>query len=176
VCYERCPVEGAIPVEAGLPTVDPSACTGCGICHYVCPAPENAVAILPRRERGVGKGTAAMATVEPTGPDVRATEEAPEADETPDPDALPEVFTALLTADQLQDLFRDLRIQARNVEVQFKDGATAYSSDRGSDLDAAEETLAAGGSVQIRYDAAGGHWCDTLRPVKTGTFLVRAPL
>jgi ferredoxin-type protein NapG len=47
VCSERCPVEGAIRVEAGKPTIRESACTGCGVCRYVCPAPENAVLLMP---------------------------------------------------------------------------------------------------------------------------------
>lgn len=49
VCPERCPVENAITVSGGRPTVNAAACTGCGVCRYVCPAPGNAVAVLPRR-------------------------------------------------------------------------------------------------------------------------------
>lgn len=47
VCSERCPVDGAIKVESGIPQVIADACTGCGICHEVCPAPTNAILILP---------------------------------------------------------------------------------------------------------------------------------
>lgn len=54
-CHERCPVPGAIHVDAGRPQVNVSACTGCGICHHVCPAPRNAVAVLPLMNRpGIG--------------------------------------------------------------------------------------------------------------------------
>lgn len=49
VCSERCPVPGAMKVEQGIPMVIAAACTGCGICHDVCPAPTNAVLVLPRR-------------------------------------------------------------------------------------------------------------------------------
>jgi Na+-translocating ferredoxin:NAD+ oxidoreductase RNF subunit RnfB len=49
VCVERCPVPGALPSQAGIPMVVPELCTGCGICHQVCPAPRNAVLLLPRR-------------------------------------------------------------------------------------------------------------------------------
>ena len=49
VCVERCPVPGALRVTNGMPSVVPEACTGCGICHEVCPAPANAVLLLPRR-------------------------------------------------------------------------------------------------------------------------------
>ena len=48
VCVERCPVDGAMKVTNNLPSVVPDVCTGCGICHEVCPAPRNAVFLLPR--------------------------------------------------------------------------------------------------------------------------------
>lgn len=47
VCSERCPVEAAIQVADGKPTVDEQVCTGCGVCRYVCPAPENAILLMP---------------------------------------------------------------------------------------------------------------------------------
>lgn len=50
VCVERCPVAGAIRSERGLPMVQPDLCTGCGICHEVCPAPRKAVLLMPRRQ------------------------------------------------------------------------------------------------------------------------------
>lgn len=49
VCVERCPVPNAMKVEKGIPMVVADTCTGCGICHDVCPAPTNAVLVLPRR-------------------------------------------------------------------------------------------------------------------------------
>lgn len=45
-CVERCPVDGAIGVNDGVPQVNASACTGCGDCHAVCPAPQNAVMMI----------------------------------------------------------------------------------------------------------------------------------
>lgn len=47
-CVERCPVEGAIVVKQGIPRIVASACTGCGECRQVCPAPENAVLMIPK--------------------------------------------------------------------------------------------------------------------------------
>jgi len=47
VCFERCPVEGAIQINNGKPTIDEAICTGCGVCRYVCPAPENAILLMP---------------------------------------------------------------------------------------------------------------------------------
>jgi len=49
VCSELCPVSGAMKVDKGIPMVVADACTGCGVCHDVCPAPTNAVLVLPRR-------------------------------------------------------------------------------------------------------------------------------
>lgn len=48
VCRERCPVPGAVVVERGLPRIDPALCNGCRICHDVCPAPVNAIRLVPR--------------------------------------------------------------------------------------------------------------------------------
>jgi ferredoxin-type protein NapG len=47
-CSERCPVAGAIVLTNHRPQVVAEACTGCGICHYVCPAPRNAILLMPR--------------------------------------------------------------------------------------------------------------------------------
>ncbi|MFO1514467.1 MAG: hypothetical protein U1F83_16425 [Verrucomicrobiota bacterium] len=48
-CVERCPVAGAMIVQNGMPQVVAAVCTGCGICQQVCPAPTNAVLMLPRQ-------------------------------------------------------------------------------------------------------------------------------
>lgn len=50
-CVERCPVPGAIRLDGARPVIDPALCTGCGVCHHVCPSPRNAVLVLPDRER-----------------------------------------------------------------------------------------------------------------------------
>jgi MauM/NapG family ferredoxin protein len=51
VCAEQCPVPGAIEVSRGKPTVVESSCTGCGVCQHVCPAPSNAVWLMPAAVR-----------------------------------------------------------------------------------------------------------------------------
>jgi ferredoxin len=51
VCSERCPEPGAILTEMGKPRVNPDLCTGCRICHDVCPAPKNAVFLVARAPR-----------------------------------------------------------------------------------------------------------------------------
>ena len=63
VCSERCPADGAITVELGKPRVNPDLCTGCRICHDVCPAPKNAVFLVARKPR---QGMVARPTTEPT--------------------------------------------------------------------------------------------------------------
>ncbi len=51
VCSERCPVSEAIIVTDGKPTIIEDVCTGCGVCRYVCPAPENAILLMPAFSR-----------------------------------------------------------------------------------------------------------------------------
>lgn len=51
VCSEQCPVDEAILVSEGKPIVNESQCTGCGVCRYVCPAPENAILLMPAFNR-----------------------------------------------------------------------------------------------------------------------------
>ncbi len=51
VCSERCPELGAIQTENGKPRINPDFCTGCKICHEVCPAPKNAVFLVARKPR-----------------------------------------------------------------------------------------------------------------------------
>jgi ferredoxin-type protein NapG len=50
-CAERCPVSGAIEVNMGKPKIVTNLCTGCGICHHVCPAPWNAIILMPELMR-----------------------------------------------------------------------------------------------------------------------------
>ena len=56
VCAERCPEPGAILREKGIPRVVADACTGCGVCRDVCPAPTNAVLVLGARPPLGGPG------------------------------------------------------------------------------------------------------------------------
>jgi len=46
-CADQCPVENAITMEAGRPVVDSEVCTGCGVCLYVCPGPEQTITLHP---------------------------------------------------------------------------------------------------------------------------------
>lgn len=51
VCHEQCPEADAITLDQGKPMIHLDACTGCGVCHYACPAPTNAIAIMPPATR-----------------------------------------------------------------------------------------------------------------------------
>ncbi len=51
VCVERCPVPGAIAFAGDVPEVEESLCTGCGQCQHACPAPQNAILMLPSTRR-----------------------------------------------------------------------------------------------------------------------------
>lgn len=46
-CSERCTVPGAVVVTNGRPRIDNSVCVGCGSCAFACPAPGNAIALMP---------------------------------------------------------------------------------------------------------------------------------
>jgi len=48
-CVERCPVEGAITSQQGLPRVNPEACIGCLVCFEVFTAPTKAIIFVPAR-------------------------------------------------------------------------------------------------------------------------------
>lgn len=65
VCVEQCPVSGTIQTESGKPRVNPDLCTGCRICHDVCPAPKNAVFLVPRKP---GPGMIGRTVAETTPP------------------------------------------------------------------------------------------------------------
>lgn len=52
VCSKHCPVENAIDVVDGKPRINQDACTGCGVCLHVCPAPVNAILLTPTHDRG----------------------------------------------------------------------------------------------------------------------------
>ena len=46
-CVERCPLPGAIVEGPRGPVVQADACDGCGLCQQACPAPINAVRMIP---------------------------------------------------------------------------------------------------------------------------------
>ena len=52
LCVDQCPVDGAIALDdAERPVINRDACTGCGVCVQVCPAPRNAIDHQPLQSR-----------------------------------------------------------------------------------------------------------------------------
>ncbi len=52
-CSEQCPEPGAITTHLGIPTVHADICTGCGVCHDLCPAPLNAILMMAQPKASV---------------------------------------------------------------------------------------------------------------------------
>lgn len=88
---------------------------------------------------------------------------------------LPNVHTALLDAETLDALFRDLGSAARVLDVRAKGHATSYASTEAWSLEAARSALVRGqlSGVQVRYLLGAEVWRDTLMQTPEGTRLVR---
>lgn len=52
ICVDQCPVEGALVLNQDVPMVVADLCTGCRVCEQVCPAPTNAILMIPKRRQG----------------------------------------------------------------------------------------------------------------------------
>lgn len=47
-CYDACPLKGsALTLKSGRPTVEPTACSGCGQCEFACPAQNRGIVVRP---------------------------------------------------------------------------------------------------------------------------------
>jgi len=92
-----------------------------------------------------------------------------------EPADLPGVHTALLDAETLAALFRDLSLAARVLDVRVKGQQSRYASTEAWSLDAARTALAEGhlSGVQVRYVLGAQIWRDTLMSTPEGTRLVR---
>jgi hypothetical protein len=84
---------------------------------------------------------------------------------------LPEILTAEWAADQVMQLFDDLRDGAEVVHVQLRTSDTDASV-RLSDAKAAFAKGAAQ-AIQIRYRFEREMWCDTIRPGNPTTQIIR---
>lgn len=161
VCVERCPVPGAMSWAGGVPTVDASLCTGCGQCHYACPAPSNAIAIHPNAERPTRAEIEARAATEQDAADL--------------PIELPELHDEIVDDEIIDGLFRDLAALTRIVEIQEKGAARGHAERLGPDLESAKTRFAAGEirALQIVYVYEDETWCDTLMRQPAGTRVLR---
>lgn len=226
VCSEHCPVPGAIASDRGRPTVVEDVCTGCGVCQYVCPAPQNAVLLMPLPERparpaeeqgdggehafrppdsmrptstverascppddggrtpGVASGSIAGAdssrSVPPgerprTGADATPGSAPCVSDDRGVEPPLPPMNDAVLSNEEVAQLFRDIRVCTQQVEVVVKAGPGHVAPSQPYTLDDAE-TLVASRSVrgvQLRYRYDGAAWCDTLMLQRDAVRLIR---
>jgi ferredoxin-type protein NapG len=147
VCVERCPVPGAMAFAGDVPAVNEALCTGCGVCQHVCPAPQNAILILPNPQRPV---PAAL-------------------------DSLPELHEGELDEAALRALFRDLGALTEVEEVRLKRAAGRRAESGAPGLDEALAKLLSGDvrGVQVRYRYLGESWCDTVLPAPGGHRVVR---
>lgn len=84
---------------------------------------------------------------------------------------LPEILTAEWAADQVMQLFDDLRDGAEVVHVQLRSGVT----DAAVKLSDAKAAFAAGTAqaIQVRYRFENEMWCDTIRPGNPTTQVIR---
>jgi ferredoxin-type protein NapG len=55
-CVDDCPIPGAIELVNEKPRIVQDVCTGCGVCQFVCPAPDNAILLMPLLERPMPPG------------------------------------------------------------------------------------------------------------------------
>ncbi len=53
VCYEVCPIDGAITPRRGIPVFHSGKCIGCGRCVYACPPEPKALYLVPDGERRI---------------------------------------------------------------------------------------------------------------------------
>ncbi len=170
VCLERCPVPGAMAFEGAAPVVVEALCTGCGVCQHVCPAPHNAVAILPNPERPTRDQLEASAVASAAV----AVGEGRGEGEGVEPIALPALHEGVLDDDGLRALFRDLEALATIDEVRLKHAADRRAADSARPADALQLLLDRGiRGVQLRYRYAGESWCDTILSTATGHRVVR---
>ncbi len=84
---------------------------------------------------------------------------------------LPEILTAEWAADQVLQLFDDLRDGAEVVHVQLR----THDTDAAVRLSDARAAFAQGAAqaIQVRYRFENEMWCDTIRPGNPTTQIIR---
>lgn len=82
-------------------------------------------------------------------------------DETP---PLPELHEAEVGVDTVEDLFRDVALEAELLDVLVKGAARSHAGEGPVDLARAEHLLLSGAirGVQLRYRHRGEEWWDTI--------------
>lgn len=156
VCVEHCPVPGAIDFVGDVPEVNESLCTGCGICQHVCPAPQNAILMLPNTNRPTSR---VLDIAQAKGAEIE----------------LPELREGDLDEAGLRALFRDLAAATQIDDVRCKRGPEERAeTSRISADDALVRLLEARvRGVQIRYRYKDEAWVDTILATTRGYRIVR---
>jgi MauM/NapG family ferredoxin protein len=156
VCVEHCPVPGAIEIVGIVPEVNEPLCTGCGACQHVCPAPQNAILLLPNTHRPTAR---ALDIAHAQGAKIE----------------LPELREADLDEAGLRALFRDLAAATQIDEVRCKrrpeERAEPPQTSPEDALSWLLEERVRG--VQIRYRYEGEAWVDTILATTRGYRIVR---
>lgn len=88
---------------------------------------------------------------------------------------LPPVIEAMLSVEETESLFEDIKCCATNVEIVQWGGDRSRSERTAEILDHARSELRAGRvkTLQLRYEWEGKKWIDTLTGTPEGTRLVR---
>ncbi|QRO00540.1 hypothetical protein JRI60_16635 [Archangium violaceum] len=97
------------------------------------------------------------------------------ANAAPEDPSLPQLQDAILDAETLEQLFRDIQRCTVVSEVLLKGGALAMASEKSVPLDEALAALREARvlGVQIRYWYDGANWWDTLMRTPKGVRLIR---
>lgn len=156
VCIERCPVPGAIDFVGDVPEVNERLCTGCGICQHVCPAPQNAILMLPNADRPTSRA------LDLSGGNATEIE-------------LPELTEAELDDTALRALFRDLAAATEIDDIRCKQAPESRADPSRISPEEALDWLLEGRvrGVQVRYRYDGDAWCDTILATPSGHRVVR---
>ena len=85
----------------------------------------------------------------------------------------PPVYSAVLSAERLRELFDDIEAKGRDVQARLKSRQAGLSSESTVTLTEARHAIGTGVAAQIRYGFNGEQWCDTLRRTPQGIQLIR---
>jgi hypothetical protein len=94
--------------------------------------------------------------------------------EAPSSVLLPDLHQAEVDRATVEELFRDVELEAELLEVRVKGAARGHVGDETVDLAAARTFLLSGEvrGVQLRYVHRGETWCDTVMALPGGAYRI----